>query len=260
MILIVVSFISIIYGILHAKKITLKNIEIKLPNLSAAWLDRKAIWISDLHLGQINGPSFTEKVANMVQALRPDIIFIGGDLFDGTKAIDLKKSIAPLKKLTPPLGVYFISGNHEEFGNSEMFFKAVRDIGIRTLVDEIADVDGLQIIGVDYKNSRKREKFREILSNLSIDRSKPSILLKHEPKDLDVASGAGVTFQISGHTHQGQMMPFGYIASLIYKGYSYGFKKFRNMQVLVSSGTGTWGPPIRIGTDSEIVILKFSQK
>src|SRR5258708_2323844 len=66
MILIVVSFISIIYGILHAKKITLKNIEIKLPNLSAAWLDRKAIWISDLHLGQINGPSFTEKVANMV--------------------------------------------------------------------------------------------------------------------------------------------------------------------------------------------------
>ncbi len=83
------------------------------------------------------------------------------------------------------------------------------------------------------------------------------ILLKHTPFDLDVSERAGIDFQISGHTHQAQIFPLNYITRSVYKGYDYGFKKFGSMQVYVSSGTGTWGPPLRIGTVSEIVVINF---
>lgn len=120
------------------------------------------------------------------------------------------------------------------------------------------EIDGLQIIGVDYYNASDRKQFSEILSKLAIDSARPAILLKHEPKDIDVARDAGISLQISGHTHRGQLWPFEYMATLVYKGFSYGLKSLGTMQVYVSSGVGTWGPPMRVGTDGEIVVFKFS--
>lgn len=246
-----------VYGVLHARKIYTQEVEVSLPNLPPRWKGRRAVWVSDLHLGQLHGPKFAKRVVEMINALPHDIVFIGGDLYDGTGAPDIEELAQPLGNCKAPLGLYYVTGNHEEYGDSERFLKAIRAAGIRTLIDEMVAIDGLQVIGVDYRNASQTEAFEKILAGLSIDTTKPSILLKHEPKDLTVAQCAGVSLQISGHTHRGQQWPFEYIARLVYKGYVYGLKNFKNMQVYVSSGTGTWGPPLRVGTNCEIVVFTF---
>ncbi len=248
------------YGFFHARSIKVKHVEVALPNLPEVWHGRRALWISDLHLGQLHSPPFAKRIVKKVNAMPHHIIFIGGDLFDGTGAPDIDELVAPFKSLSAPLGSYFITGNHEEFGDSSKFIRAVKSCGIKVVQDELVAIDGLQIIGVDYRNASSREGFEAILSGLAIDTSTPSILLKHEPKDLVVAQRAGISLQISGHTHLGQQWPHGYMAQVIYKGYAYGLKNFKSMQVYPSSGVGTWGPPMRVGTDSEIVVFTFTAK
>jgi predicted MPP superfamily phosphohydrolase len=178
-------------------------------------------------------------------------------MYDGTTAPDLYKIAEPLKKLSAPFGVFYITGNHEEYGDINAFLKAIRELGITILFDEIVDVEGVQLVGVDYNNAAKAEGFKKILDSLALDTNKPTILLKHEPKDLEVAEAAGVSLQISGHTHYGQQWPFRYMAQMAYKGYAYGLKDFKKLQMLTSSGIGTWGPPIRIGTVGEAVVITF---
>ncbi len=245
------------YGLIHATNIHVKEVEVHLKNFPESWHQRKAIWISDLHLGQIHGPLFLEKVIEKIKTIPHSIIFIGGDLFDGTSAPDLSKFLTSFKKVLPELGIYFVTGNHEEFGNNTKFLSAINSAGIKVLADQLVMVDGLQIIGVDYENASNKNNFKKILSSLNIDRNNPSILLKHEPKDIDIAREAGISLQVSGHTHRAQLWPLEYLPRLIYKGYFYGLKKYIDMQVYVSSGVGTWGPPMRVGTNSEIVVFTF---
>lgn len=246
-----------IYGLMHANKFIVKEELIKLPNMPAAWQGRKALWISDIHLGQIYGRRYTERIVKKIKEISPDIVFIGGDLYDGTKAPDLIELTAPLKSLSIPNGIYFITGNHEEFGDSNEFITAVKSANVSILQDKMVLIDGVQIIGVDYTTASREARFKKILSDLSIDRDKPSILLKHEPKHISIAAQAGISLQISGHTHRAQQWPLQYLANLVYGPFAYGLNKLENTQVYTSSGVGTWGPPIRVGTDSEIIVFKF---
>lgn len=257
-ILVVLALLVSTYGIINARVLKIAKINIALQNLPDAWRGRRAIWISDVHLGQLYGSTFSQKIVDKVNALPHDIIFIGGDLYDGTGAADVTELIAPLGKFTGKLGTYFITGNHEEIGDERVFVSAVRSMGIRTLMDEMIEIDGLQLLGVDYHNNMNKEAFRATISGFALDPHKPSILLKHEPKDIDVARDAGISLQLSGHTHQAQMWPLGYLADFIYKGFAYGLKKSGNLQVYTSSGVGTWGPPMRVGTDCEIVHITFN--
>ncbi len=192
-----------------------------------------------------------------IQNISPDIVFIGGDIFDGSKSPEILKFTSPLRELSAPLGIYSITGNHEEFGDSSDFVAAVKMANIHILRNEMINIGELQIIGVDYRNASNKERFQKILSDLQIDKNKASILLKHEPKDIDVAQKEGVSLQISGHTHGAQQWPFGYLAKLIYGQFAYGLNRIGDTQVYTSSGMGTWGPPIRVGTDSEIVVFTF---
>jgi predicted MPP superfamily phosphohydrolase len=128
---------------------------------------------------------------------------------------------------------------------------------MRVLYNEKVELDGLQIIGVDYRDTRAEEPFRSILKKIGIDRHKPSILLKHAPVHLQVAEEQGISMQLSGHTHHGQVFLFRFITSQVYQGYDYGLKKFGDLLVYTSSGAGTWGPPMRIDTNPEIVVIKF---
>jgi predicted MPP superfamily phosphohydrolase len=259
MVLVALAAAASAYGFVHARRIVVTKIEVVLPNLPEAWRGRRVVFISDLHLGQLHGPAFARRVVRAVNATAHDIIFIGGDLYDGTGAPDIAELAAPLREFKAPLGTYFITGNHEEFGDESKFLAAVRSAGITTLVDEMVVIDGLQLVGADYRNASTREGFKNILAGLGIDKGRPSILLKHEPKDLDIARDAGVSLQISGHTHLGQMWPFGLLAHLIYKGFAYGLRPLDSLQVYTSSGVGTWGPPMRVGTQSEVVVLVFSK-
>jgi predicted MPP superfamily phosphohydrolase len=255
-ILIGLALMASLYGFVNGSTIRTTRIHLQLSNLPEHWRGKTAIWVSDTHLGSVRNYGFAQHVANMVQNLHPDIVFIGGDLFDGEE-VDLDRMIEPFSRISAPYGIYFITGNHEEFYDNTPYLKAVRRAGIRVLYNEMIDLDGLQIIGVDYMDSRREEQFRMILQKMGIDRHKPSILLKHAPFHLQVAEEQGISLQLSGHTHHGQVFLFRFITSQVYQGYDYGLKWFGGLLVYTSSGAGTWGPPMRIDTKPEMVVIKF---
>jgi predicted MPP superfamily phosphohydrolase len=244
------------YGFIHARAIVVKEVRVTLPNLPEVWRGRRVIWTSDVHLGQLHGPRFARRVVKLINSVPHDMVCIGGDLYDGTGAPDIEELAQPWGTCKAPLGVYFITGNHEEYGDRERFTTAIRAAGIRTLVDDAVTIDGLQFVGVDYQNNADKERFAATLAKL-VDHTVPTILLKHEPKDLDIARDAEVQLQVSGHTHRAQLWPLEYVARLAYKGFAYGLKNLDSLQVYVSSGTGTWGPPMRVGTTGEIVVFVF---
>jgi predicted MPP superfamily phosphohydrolase len=254
--LFVVALVVGVYGLFHARKIVVKEVDIKLQQLPEAWSGRMVVFVSDLHLGQVYGESFSRKVVDKIKSLNPDMVFIGGDLYDGFPT-NIKKATKPFSDLRPNLGVYFITGNHEEFRDNKPFIDAVKEVGMRVLNNEMVEVEGVQIIGVDYLDTRDKEKFAEIISSMDLDKNKPSILLKHEPKDIDVTSAQKISLQLSGHTHRAQVWPLGYLPKKVYKGFDYDLKTMGETQVFTSSGVGTWGPPMRVGTDAEIVFIKF---
>ncbi len=252
-----VALLAGIYGLLHARSLKTKRIPLALPDLPAFWKGKRIVFVSDIHLGQVHGAAFARRMVEAVNAAKPDIVFIGGDLYDGVK-VDEKAIIAPLAGLKPPQGIYFVTGNHEEFSDSTHFLTAIRSLGIRVLLNEMADIEGLQVLGVTDHDSIYRNRLAGILADLKIDRSRPSILLKHQPSHLEIPERAGVSMQISGHTHRAQQFPLNILPYLIYKGHSYGLTRYKEMLSYTSSGVGTWGPPMRVGSDSEIVVFELS--
>ena len=235
-----VAIVVGIYGITNANRIQITSIKASMPNLPKRWKSRKAVFVSDLHLGQVRGASFAERIVSKIRELNPEIVFIGGDLYDGI-AVDLHRVVEPLSRLKVPLGIYFVTGNHEEFSDNSKDLSAIRGIGIKTLMDEKVVIDDIQLIGVDYKHASKKEAFDGILQSLHINRKIPSILLKHVPSDLDIALKNGITLQLSGHTHRAQIFPFTFLAHWIFKGFDYGLHSLGSMQAYTSSGVGNGG-------------------
>lgn len=232
------------------------HVTIKLPNLPGAWRGRTAAVVSDLHLGHVRNTGFLRRIVRKLSDLRPDVLFIPGDMFDGTP-LDLGRVEKHWSEFSAPLGAYFITGNHEEFRNSASYLETVRRSGIRVLENEKIVVDGLQVVGIADHNSSNAEKFHSILRHTSLDPNVASVLLVHNPHRLPVAEEAGISLQISGHTHFGQFYPFTNIVSRIYGKFAHGLHRFGNLQVYTSSGAGTWGPPMRLGSNPEIVLIQF---
>jgi predicted MPP superfamily phosphohydrolase len=119
------------------------------------------------------------------------------------------------------------------------------------------EVDGLQIAGVSYRNAAHDSQFAAALRSLRLDRGRASILLTHAPDHPEIAEAAGISLQLSGHTHLGQFLPWSWMARRIYRQFVYGLSRIGKMQVFTSSGAGTWGPPLRLGSNPEIVVLEF---
>ncbi len=250
------SLFAGIYGILNARWIRLRRVPVKLDHLPPCWQGRKALLMTDLHLGNINGVRFARRIARMAQRLAPDVIFMPGDLFDGTKA-NPDRLAAPLYELSPPFGIFFVSGNHEEFGGSRHYEEALRRAGFKVLDNERVVLDGLQVIGVCFSDSNFPIRLRSFLMGLDLKDGAASILLQHVPNRLSVTEQAGVSLQLCGHTHGGQIFPFNWITRRAFGKFTYGLQRFGDLQVYTSSGAGTWGPPMRVGTHPEIVLLSF---
>jgi predicted MPP superfamily phosphohydrolase len=244
------------YGLFNARRIQATHVDISLPHVPEVWKGRVMVYISDIHLGQIIGVSFAKKLVQKINDIHPDIVCVGGDLYDGAE-VPKELVIAPFKALTPPLGVYFSTGNHEEYADVQKYLSSIRGAGMHVLANQKVEIDGVQLVGVDYRDTIKKKAFIKILENLSIDPARPSILLKHTPRDIAVSRDAGISLHISGHTHKGQMFPLSFITRSMYKGYDYGLKKFGALYVYTSSGVGTWGTPMRVGTRAEIVVFHF---
>ena len=245
-----------VLGVFNAGWTRITRATVRLANLPEAWRGRKAALITDLHLGHVRNGNFLRRMIAKILEESPDAIFIAGDLYDGT-AIDARRAAQPLAQLSAPHGVYFVAGNHEQFGDDTQYLNAVAAAGVRVLENEKVEVDGLQIVGVPYRQAAQHGIFASVLQRLHLDRSRASILLTHAPDYPEVAEAAGFSLQLSGHTHLGQFIPWSWIARRVYRQFVYGLSRIGKMQVFTSSGAGTWGPPVRLGSNPEIVMLEF---
>jgi uncharacterized protein len=245
-----------VYGLINAFFVRVRSISIHLSNHPPSWRGRKALLISDLHLGHINGIGFSSRIAELAARLQPDVIFLAGDFFDGAK-VDPDRLAAPFRQLSPPLGMFFASGNHDEFGDTSRYIAALKNAGIRVLSNEKVIVDGLQILGVPYHDTTFPIRLRATLQSLRIDPASASILISHVPNRLPIAEEAGISLQVSGHTHGGQFFPFTWLTRRVFGKFTHGLNSFGALQVYTSYGAGTWGPPMRVGTSPEIVLIDF---
>ena len=251
-----VAVLTGIYGLINAQWIRIRRVPIHLENIPASWQGRTAVLFSDLHLGNINALTFSRRIVRLANSLHPDIVFISGDFFDGVKT-DCLRMAAPYRELSAPLGVYFATGNHDEYGDLAHYLEALAHAGIRILNNEKAIVDGLAILGVTYHESTQILQMRATLERLHPNPAAPAILLNHVPNRLPIVEQAGISLQLSGHTHAGQCFPFTWFTRRAFGKFTYGLQRFGALQVYTSCGAGTWGPPMRVGTRPEIVLLQF---
>lgn len=220
----------------------------------------KILMASDFHLGSIVGKHHLEKFVHLVEETRPDIIFIPGDLIDDHIEPFIKENMGEtMKKIDAPLGVYATLGNHDYYGDDEKrIVEEMEKLGIEVLTDEVTIIENdIYIIGRNDDTDEKRAEIKDLVT--SLDQSKPIIMLDHQPNELDVAMKNGIDIILSGHTHRGQVFPGNLITNMLYEN-DYGLLKKGDLHSIVSSGFGTWGPPLRLGTRSEVVIINVEFK
>lgn len=244
------------WGLVCAQWICVRRVAVQLDGLPPAWRGRRALVISDLHLGPINGRAFAQRIANMAAELKPEIVLIPGDLFDGG-AVDPEKVLAPFAALKPPLGIYFSAGNHDEFGDMRRFTAAMERAGIRILSREAVNIDGLSLLGIPFSDSSSPIRFRAVLNALKPEPGTVAVLLSHAPVRLPIIEEAGIALLLSGHTHAGQLLPFTWMTRRVFGSFTDGFSRYGALSIYTSTGAGTWGPPMRIGSRSEIALLDF---
>ncbi|MFA5258218.1 MAG: metallophosphoesterase [Opitutales bacterium] len=252
------ALIVCVGGIVNASYLRTVRATVYIPNLPEQWQGKEVALVSDIHVGSIRGRAFVARIVTRLNKLQPYAVFIPGDMFDGPES-DPDRVMQPWTQLQAPAGVYVVSGNHDEFHNRDVLLAAMNRVGLRVLHNEKVCVEGLQILGVLDGDTRNRQRYADILRGMNLSPSMPSILLAHQPDKLDIPERAGVSLQLSGHTHGGQFWPWNLIVSRMYGPFAYGLGRKSNMQVFTSNGAGTWGPPMRVGTRSEIVILTLAR-
>ena len=262
---------------------------VALAGLPEAWHGKRLVQLSDVHLGFVNRQRFAERMVERVNAARPELVVITGDLVDGMGGnfCDLLRA---LDRLQAPRGVYFASGNHETYNGVKRIRRALAETRIRVLDDQLVDLDGLRLIGVAYPGL-DGDGNHPLLEQLRSERAanRAGILLFHTPTNFDRSRAVapkpdgdvlvdehfstywvpdvscararelGIGLQLSGHTHAGQLFPFNLVARAIFRGFHYGLHRSGEFQIYISSGTGTWGPPVRLGTRSEIPVFTLQR-
>jgi len=248
--LIIIAVLVSIYAIINATRMEVKEINVHIDGIKN---DIKAVQLSDVHIGPIRNLGFIKMIVNKTNKLEPDIIFITGDLFDGTSKIhkDIPKA---LNRFNAP--TLFVTGNHDVYQGLSEVSKILGKTKVKTLTNEVFHFKDLQIIGVDY--SSEKRYLEKILQDIEFDRNKPTILLYHLPREFQTTKDAGIQLQLSGHTHNGQFFPINYMVKTIFP-YIKGLYDYQGAHLYVSQGTGTWGPPMRLGSRCEITLIKIKK-
>jgi predicted MPP superfamily phosphohydrolase len=251
------AFALSFFGLYKAWQPKVVNYEVAIKDLPAAWENKVVVQISDVHLGPVYRERFFGRLLKKVQALNPEAVFITGDLFDGMES-DFTWLNHPFTKMNIPRGIYYSFGNHDLYLGFNRAIQLLKDNPVIILDNKMVVQDGLQIIGINYSFNKDFDLESAILDQVGYDKNKPSILLFHEPKNIALAKKAEIDLQLSGHTHNGQLFPFNYLAKLSYKGYGHGLFNEGDFSLIVNRGAGTWGPPMRTSGQSEIsrIILK----
>lgn len=204
----------------------------------------RVVQLGDLHVGAMRGRTFVAEIVATVNAARPDLVVITGDLVDGTPE-QLLGELAPLRDLTAP--VYFVLGNHEHLSGADAWRRALPTLGIHVLSDERVPIGTLDLLGLDDERTPARQA-------ALASRGRYTIALAHEPRDVREVQGHGIAVQLSGHTHGGQLFPL-HVLERWNQGYLAGSYRVGDTLLLVSEGTGFWGPPMRLGSHPAIELL-----
>ncbi|TDL34886.1 metallophosphoesterase [Jeotgalibacillus sp. S-D1] len=217
----------------------------------------KILMASDLHLGPIVGKNHLQRLVDLSEEVKPDIVLLPGDIIDDDVDPYIKKNMGEVfNTMQAPLGIHAVPGNHEYYGNDldEIILELEQD-GINFLMDEALLIeDDFYIAGRKDLTDSNRKTINEITG--SLDHTKPVIMLDHQPFELNAAAENKVDVLLSGHTHKGQLAPANLVTSMIYEN-DWGYLKKQNMHSFVSSGFGTWGPPFRIGSRSEVMVINI---
>jgi predicted MPP superfamily phosphohydrolase len=239
------------------------RVDVPIADLPAAFAGFSIAQISDLHVGPTIKRRFVEHIVARVNALGADVIAVTGDLVDGTVEA-LAAHTAPLSALAAPLGVYFVTGNHEYYSDERAWSKEIARLGLRVLKNEhvILNRGGARLLlagvtdyGAHHFDPAERSDPDAALIGAPVGAS-PRILLAHQPSSARDAAAAGFDLQISGHTHGGQFWPWTFFVRY-FQPFTAGLERLGDLWVYVSRGTGYWGPPNRFGSPSEITLLRL---
>lgn len=243
-----------------------RRIDVTVENLPRSLDGLRIVQLTDLHISRLFQADWVEGVVSRANALNADAIFITGDLIDGT--VDArKKDVAPLSKLTAPLGVIAVPGNHEYYFDAEQWIVEFERLGLRVLVNEHAvlgkGADRLVVAGVtDEVAPAYGHEGPDLMQALAdAPKGTPTILLKHRPVGASESAAAGVGLQLSGHTHGGMISGLDLVAGYANQGFVSGSYDVGKMKLYVSNGTALWnGFPIRLGVPAEIteIVLRAS--
>ena len=243
-----------------ARRPVLERVRVPLSGLPPALEGLRIVQLSDVHVGELIGRRFLERIVERVNALAPDVVAITGDLVDGTVQ-QLGPELAPLSGLKAPLGVYYVTGNHEYYWGGPLWERQVRELGLTVLHNEhrLLERGGatLALGGVtDFNGGSFGEEHasRPDRAFAGAPDGAPRVLLAHQPRSVEAAARAGVDLQLSGHTHGGQIFPFNFFVRLQQPVVS-GLRKVAGVWVYAHRGTGFWGPPMRLGPTPEIAEL-----
>jgi len=251
----------VLLGNLNKRDIEIRNLEIELPKGGGKLDQLSIVMASDIHLSPIDGEKLLSEIVDKMNSLNPDIVLLAGDIVDDKAKVLEERGIGEsFRKLKSKYGVYSINGNHEFINEVESCVKFAEKFGVKFLRDNYILIDSsFYVIGREDSampqfTGKQRKSLQEIVGSISTNH--PKILLDHTPFKLEQAQQNGIDLQLSGHTHHGQIWPANLITKLIYE-ISWGYGRKGNTHYYVSSGAGTWGPPVRTGSSSEIVNIKI---
>lgn len=235
-----------IYSIVNAWRVEVASITVPSP------VHLKIVQLSDIHCGSVS-ENHLRRLVHKTNELNPDVVLITGDLLDpaGRLTSDL---IEPLNRLTAP--TYWVTGNHERYAGLDKVMAMLKETPVIGLQNEAVEVGGIQLIGID--DSENRQQVSQVLSHIQVDPDKFSILMYHQPEGVEAAAKAGVDLMLSGHTHNGQIWPFNWVVRLRFQ-YLKGLHAIDGMKLYVSTGSGTWGPPMRLGSRNQITLIHLKK-
>ena len=239
----------------------LLQVPVRLRRLDPAFNGFRIAVVSDIHLGPLTGRAHTERIVRMINEAQPDLVAIVGDLVDGTVE-ELGSAVEPLRDLVSREGTFFVTGNHEYFvDDTTAWLRELERLGVRPLRNENTAIRrGAAAFGLagvnDVAGERRSDGPDFDLALSGLDSAKPTILLAHQPVQVEEAAARGVDLQLSGHTHGGQMWPFHYIVRAVQPSLA-GLSTVDNTQLYVTRGAGFWGPPVRVGAPPDITVLSL---
>lgn len=241
------------YGYYNYRHPRVNELEISLENpISGDAL--RIVAVSDIHLGYATGKARLKEYVELINSQNPDLILIIGDLIDNNVRPLYEELMAEeLSQLRASQGIYMVPGNHEYISGIKAVEEFVKQTPITLLRDTVVTLPcGLQIVGRDDRFNLRRRPLADIMS--LVDQAKPTIMLDHQPYDVAKKDSLAVDVQLSGHTHHGQVFPMNLLTDSMYE-QSHGYRRWQHSHVYVSSGLSLWGPPFRIGTYSELLLL-----